>query len=206
MIIGTAGHIDHGKSALVEVLTGQRMDRHPAERRRGITLDLGFAPLSLPDGSVAGVIDVPGHEDLVRTMAAGASGVDAALLVVAADEGIMPQTEEHLLVLEQLGVPCGIPVITKRDLVDDDWLALVVDEVTGRTSRSTVAFTRPIPVSVRTGDGLDALRTAIAQLRDSGRVRHRDDLFRLPVDRVFSVAGSGTVVTGSCWSGAGTVW
>lgn len=202
MIVGAAGHIDHGKSTLIEALTGQRMDRHPAERRRGITLDLGFAPLALPDGSMAGVIDVPGHEDLVRTMAAGASGVDAALLVVAADEGIMPQTEEHLLVLEQLGVPCGIPVITKRDLVDDEWLALVVEEVAGRISRSTVAFTRPVPVSVRTGDGLDTLRAAIAQLRDSGRVRHRDDLFRLPVDRVFSVAGSGTVVTGSCWSGS----
>jgi selenocysteine-specific elongation factor len=202
MIITTAGHIDHGKSALVEALTGEPMDRRAAERRRGMTLDLGFAPLPLPDGLVAGVIDVPGHEDLIRTMAAGASGADAAILVVAADEGIMPQTEEHLLVLEQLGVPAGLPVITKRDLVGDEWLALVLDEVAVRTARSTVAFSAPVAVSVRTGAGLADVRAALAGLRGAGRVRHRDDLFRLPVDRVFSVAGTGTVVTGSCWSGS----
>lgn len=202
MIIATAGHIDHGKSALVAALSGRRMDRRPAEQRRGITLDLGFAPLELADGLVAGMIDVPGHEDLIRTMAAGASGVDAAVLVVAADEGIMPQTEEHLLVLEQLGVPCGIPVVSKCDLVDDDWAALVLGEVAARTARSSVAFSAPIAVSARTGTGLDALRAMLAGLRDRGRLRHRDDLFRLPVDRVFSVAGTGTVVTGSCWSGS----
>ena len=202
MIIVTAGHIDHGKSALVEALTGRAMDRHPAERRRGITLDLAFAPLALADGLVAGVIDVPGHEDLIRTMAAGASGADAALLVVAADEGIMPQTEEHLLVLEQLGVPSGLPVVTKRDVVGDEWLGLVLDEVGARTRRSPVAFAAPVAVSSRTGAGLDAVRSALVGLRESGRVRHRDDLFRLPVDRVFSVAGTGTVVTGSCWSGS----
>ena len=202
MIIVMAGHIDHGKSALVEALTGRPMDRHPAERRRGITLDLGFAPLALTDGLVAGVIDVPGHEDLIRTMAAGASGADAALLVVAADEGIMPQTEEHLLVLEQLGVPTGIPVVTKRDLVGDEWLGLVLDEVRAQTLRSSVRFAPPLAVSTRTREGLDAVRAAVAGLRESGRVRHRDDLFRLPVDRVFSVAGTGTVVTGSCWSGS----
>lgn len=201
MIIATAGHIDHGKSALVEALTGRPMDRRPAERRRGITLDLGFAPLAVAPGVVAGVIDVPGHEDLIRTMAAGASGADAALLVVAADEGIMPQTEEHLLVLEHLGVPNGLPVVTKRDLVGDEWLGLVMEEVCARAARSSVAFSAPIAVSARTGAGLDALRAALARLRDSGRVRHRDDLFRLPVDRVFTVAGTGTVVTGTCWSG-----
>ncbi len=205
MIIVTAGHIDHGKSALVEALTGRPMDRHPAERRRGITLDLGFAPLALADGVVAGVIDVPGHEDLIRTMAAGASGADAALLVVAADEGIMPQTEEHLLVLEQLGVPCGLPVVTKRDLVADEWLGLVLDELRARTARSSVAFGAPVAVSSRSGAGLDAVRSALGDLRASGRARQRDDLFRLPVDRVFSVAGTGTVVTGSAWSGSVTV-
>ncbi|HEU4829257.1 MAG TPA: selenocysteine-specific translation elongation factor [Gemmatimonadales bacterium] len=202
MIIGTAGHIDHGKSALVEALTGRRMDRLPAERQRGITLDLGFAPFMLPDGRVAGIIDVPGHEDLIRTMAAGASGVDVALLVVAADEGIMPQTEEHLLVLEQLGVPQGIPVITKRDLVDDEWLALVRDEVAARLARSTIPFGAPVAVSVRAGVGLNALRVAVGALAATGRARHRDDLFRLPVDRIFSVPGSGTIVTGTTGSGS----
>src|SRR5688572_4176783 len=160
MIIGTAGHIDHGKSTLVEALTNRPMDRLPAERRRGITLDLGFAPFQLPDGAIAGVIDVPGHEDLIRTMAAGASGVDVVLLVVAADEGIMPQTEEHLLVLEHLGVPCGIPVITKCDLVADDWRELVRDEVRVRLARSAVSFGPPVAVSARTGEGLGALRAA----------------------------------------------
>jgi selenocysteine-specific elongation factor len=202
MIIGTAGHIDHGKSALVEALTGRRMDRLPAERRRGITLDLGFAPLALPAGAVAGVIDVPGHEDLIRTMAAGASGVDLALLVVAADEGIMPQTEEHLLVLEQLGVPFGIPVITKRDLVTADWLEMVCGEVAARIAASPVRFEAPVAVSAATGEGLDLLRAAIAALSGQGRERARDDLFRLPVDRAFSLAGSGTVVTGTTTSGS----
>ena len=202
MIIGTAGHIDHGKSTLVEALTNRPMDRLPAERRRGITLDLGFAPLELPDGAIAGVIDVPGHEDLIRTMAAGASGVDVALLVVAADEGIMPQTEEHLLVLEQLGVPCGIPVLTKCDLVADDWRALVREEVAARLVRSSVSFGAPLPVSARTGEGLGALRAAIGALAGHGRSRLRDDLFRLPVDRAFSLAGTGTVVTGTTASGS----
>ena len=202
MIIGTAGHIDHGKSALIEALTGRRMDRLPAERRRGITLDLGFAPLALPEGRIAGVIDVPGHEDLIRTMAAGASGVDLALLVVAADEGIMPQTEEHLLVLEQLGVPFGIPVITKRDLATPDWLEMVSADVARRVTASPVRFEAPIAVSAITREGLDVLRAAIGALAGQGRERARDDLFRLPVDRAFSLAGSGTVVTGTTASGS----
>ena len=122
MIIGTAGHIDHGKSALVSALSGRPMDRLEEERRRGITIDLNFAPLPLPGGRVAGVVDVPGHEDFVRTMVAGASGIDVALLVIAADEGFMPQTIEHLAVLEHLGVPAAIPVVTKADLVEPDWL------------------------------------------------------------------------------------
>lgn len=202
MIIGTAGHIDHGKSTLVEALTHKPMDRLPAERRRGITLDLGFAPYELPDGAIAGVIDVPGHEDLIRTMAAGASGVDVALLVIAADEGIMPQTEEHLLVLEQLGVPYGIPVLTKCELVGDDWRELVRDEVRARLSQSPVSFGAPLAVSARTGEGLVALRAAIGALSGHGRERLREDLFRLPVDRAFSLAGIGTVVTGTGASGS----
>jgi selenocysteine-specific elongation factor len=125
MIIGTAGHIDHGKTALVRALTGVDTDRLPEEKRRGITIDLGFAPVELPNVGVAGVVDVPGHEAFVRTMLAGATGIDLALLVVAADEGVMPQTREHVAILSLLGVQAGVVALTKRDLVDDDWLDLV---------------------------------------------------------------------------------
>ncbi|MGH7579057.1 MAG: selenocysteine-specific translation elongation factor [Gemmatimonadales bacterium] len=201
MIIGTAGHIDHGKSALVTALTGRTMDRLAEERRRGITIDLNFAPLELGDGVVAGVVDVPGHEDFVRTMVAGASGVDLALLVVAADEGIMPQTLEHLAVLEHLRIPFGIPVVTKADLVDREWLELVAGELMERLSRSAVEFGPPVCVSVKTGEGIETLRERIAERSSALALRPRGDLFRLPVDRAFSVAGVGTVVTGTVWSG-----
>ena len=156
MIIGTAGHIDHGKSALVAALTGRPMDRLAEEKRRGITIDLNFAPLDLGEDGIAGVVDVPGHEDFVRTMVAGASGVDLALLVVAADEGIMPQTLEHLAVLEHLGVRAGIPVLAKADLVDRDWLELVAAELGERLAGSPVAFGPPVAVSAKTGEGIDA--------------------------------------------------
>jgi selenocysteine-specific elongation factor len=201
VIIGTAGHIDHGKSALVTALTGRAMDRLAEERRRGITIDLNFAPLDLGNGIIAGVVDVPGHEDFVRTMVAGASGVDLALLVVAADEGIMPQTLEHLAVLEHLRIPLGIPVVTKADLVDPDWLELVATELGERLSRSPVAFLPPIGVSAKTGVGVDELRRRIAERASAVEQRASGDLFRLPVDRAFSVAGVGTVVTGTAWSG-----
>ena len=201
MIIGTAGHIDHGKSALVAALTGRPMDRLAEERRRGITIDLNFAPLSLGNGTTAGVVDVPGHEDFVRTMVAGASGIDLALLVVAADEGIMPQTLEHLAVLEHLGVRAGIPVITKADLVDPDWLELVLAEVGDRLARSSVGFEAPIAVSAKSGLGLDGLRARLAARAAGLSPRLGADLFRLPVDRAFSLAGVGTVVTGTAWSG-----
>ncbi len=201
MIIGTAGHIDHGKSALVTALTGRAMDRLAEERRRGITIDLNFAPLELGRGEIAGVVDVPGHEDFVRTMVAGASGVDLALLVVAADEGIMPQTLEHLSVLEHLGVPLGIPVLTKCDLVDRDWLDLVALELSERLARSPIQFRPPVCVSAKTGEGLDDLHRRIAECAAAVGPRDSGDLFRLPVDRAFSVAGVGTVVTGTAWSG-----
>ena len=202
MIIGTAGHIDHGKSALIEALTGRRMDRLAEERARGITIDLNFAPLRLGDGRVAGVVDVPGHEDFVRTMVAGAAGMDLILLVIAADEGIMPQTREHLAIAEALGVPHGIPVLTKCDLADPEWLDLVRDEVAGWLAGSSIAFTAPTAVSARRGDGLDQLRAALDHL--AGQAKERDALapFRMPIDRAFSVAGAGTVVTGTVWSGA----
>jgi selenocysteine-specific elongation factor len=201
VIIGTAGHIDHGKSALVAALTGQAMDRLAEERRRGITIDLNFAPLQLAGGRTAGVVDVPGHEDFVRTMVAGASGIDLALLVIAADEGLMPQTLEHLAVLEHLGVEEGIPVVTKADLVDADWLDLVLAEVAERVSRSPVRFEAPLAVSARSGLGLDELRGRLEARAAALKPGRAADLFRMPVDRAFSVAGVGTVVTGTAWSG-----
>jgi selenocysteine-specific elongation factor len=202
VIVGTAGHIDHGKSALVTAITGHAVDRLAEERRRGITIDLNFAPLDLGDGVVGGVVDVPGHEDFVRTMVAGASGFDLALLVVAADEGIMPQTEEHLAILEQLAIPVGIPVITKADLVDPDWLELVVSELSERLRSSSVAFDPPAVVSAVTGRGIAELRERLRAHAINQSPRARADLFRLPIDRAFSVAGVGTVVTGTAWSGS----
>jgi selenocysteine-specific elongation factor len=201
VIVGTAGHIDHGKSALVTALTGRSMDRLAEERRRGITIDLNFAPLPLGADLVAGMVDVPGHEDFVRTMVAGASGIDLALLVVAADEGIMPQTVEHLAVLEQLGVRAAIPVLTKADLVEPEWLELVMTEVAQRLATSPVAFEAPIAVSAKTGQGIEELRSRLAVRAAELPARSAADLFRLPVDRAFSVAGVGTVVTGTAWSG-----
>jgi selenocysteine-specific elongation factor len=201
MIIGTAGHIDHGKSTLVAALTGVAMDRLVEERKREITIELNFAPLDLGNGRVAGVVDVPGHEDFIRTMVAGASGMDLALLVVAADEGIMPQTAEHLTILEQLGVAAGIPVITKADLADPEWLQLVALELSERLNASSVRFERPIAVSARTGAGLDELKARLVSRAEEITPRVVADAFRLPIDRVFSLSGVGTVVTGTAWSG-----
>lgn len=201
MIIGTAGHIDHGKSALVTALTGSAMDRLAEERRRGITIDLNFAPLRFEGVPPAGIVDVPGHEDFVRTMVAGASGIDLVLLVVDAAQGPQPQTWEHLAIVEQLGVPLGIPVITKADLADPEWLELVVAELNERLARSPVRFEAAAIVSSLTGQGIAELA---ARLRaHAAVVRERpDDAFRMPVDRAFSIAGVGTVVTGTPWSGS----
>ena len=200
-VVGTAGHIDHGKTALVKALTGVDTDRWEEEKRRGITIDLGFAPLPLPGGIHASVVDVPGHEGFVKNMLAGATGIDVALLVIAADEGIMPQTEEHLAIVELLGVRRGIPVLTKRDLVDDEWLGLVRNEVAERLSRSKVRWHAPIAVSALNGEGLEDLKQALVEVVEDLRERPAGDLFRLPIDRVFALAGAGTVVTGSTWSG-----
>jgi selenocysteine-specific elongation factor len=173
----------------------------PEEKRRGITIDLGFAPLDLPDVGVAGVVDVPGHEAFVRTMLAGATGIDVALLIVAADEGVMPQTREHVAILELLGIRGGVVALTKCDLVDDDWLDLVRLDV-GELLAGTALATAPmIPTSVVTGDGLSALRDALAAAASSDSPRREDDVFRMPIDRVFTVKGTGTVVTGTVWSG-----
>ena len=201
-VVGTAGHIDHGKTALVKALTGVDTDRWEEEKRRGITIDLGFAPLPLRGGHLqASIVDVPGHEGFVKNMLAGATGIDVALLVIAADEGVMPQTEEHLAIVELLGVRRGVPVLSKRDLVDDDWLALVRTEVAARLKTSRVRWEPPIAVSALTGAGLDELRAALADVAADLAERPAEDLFRLPIDRVFAVAGAGTVVTGSTWSG-----
>lgn len=201
MIIGTAGHIDHGKSTLVAALTGRPMDRLAEERRREITIDLNFAPLELGHGRTAGVVDVPGHEGFVRTMVAGASGIDLVLFAVAADEGIMPQTREHLSILEQLRVPVGIPVITKADLADADWLELVTTELADTLARSSVDFQSPVAVSVKSGVGLDTLKNRLRDYAAALPVKPVADAFRMPIDRVFSLAGVGTVVTGTSWSG-----
>lgn len=200
-VVGTAGHIDHGKTALVKALTGVDTDRWEEEKRRGITIDLGFAPIDLGEGLEASVVDVPGHEGFVRNMLAGATGIDVAILVVAADEGIMPQTTEHLAIVELLGVRRGIPVLTKRDLVDDDWLALVEADLTARLAASPVRWDPPVATSAVTGAGLGELRAALRRAAADLPARSEEDLFRLPIDRVFALAGAGTVVTGSTWSG-----
>lgn len=202
MIVGTAGHVDHGKSALVEALTGQGMDRLAEERRRGLTIELNFAVLDL-GAAQAGVVDVPGHEDLVRTMAAGASGMDVVLLVVAADEGIRPQTREHRAVLEALRVPYGIPVVTRADLAGPERAAAVAAEVAAWLAGSAVEFSAPVIVSARTGQGIAGLRDRLAAraVANHAGVGEADELFRLNVDRVFSAAGAGTIVTGSVIGG-----
>ena len=201
MIIGTAGHIDHGKTALVHALTGVDTDRLPEEKRRGITIDLGFAPVELPNVGVAGVVDVPGHEAFVRTMLAGATGIDLALLVVAADEGVMPQTREHVAILTLLGVQAGVVALTKRDLVDDDWLDLVRLELAELLIGTPLEDAAMIPTSVISGAGLSELRDALAHAAGAIVARPADDIFRLPIDRAFTVKGTGTVVTGTVWSG-----
>ena len=200
MILGTAGHIDHGKTTLVHRLTGVDTDRLPEEKRRGITIELGFAPLDLGDAGVVGVVDVPGHEAFVRTMVAGATGIDLALLVVAADEGIMPQTREHIAILDLLNVHTGVIALTKVDLVDEEWLALVEEEVREATA-NTLPGAPIIATSAKTGSGVDNLRAALVDALHHVAPRSDDDVFRLPVDRSFSVKGTGTVVTGTVWSG-----
>ncbi len=201
MILGTAGHIDHGKTALVRALTGVDTDRLPEEQRRGITIELGFAPLVLEGVGTIGVVDVPGHEAFVRTMVAGATGIDVALLVIAADEGPMPQTREHLAILELLGIRAGVIALTKTDLVDAEWLALVQEDVRALAASTPLAAAPIVSVSIVTGAGLPDLRRALASVVAAVPHRAEDDLFRLPVDRAFTVRGTGTVVTGTVWSG-----
>ena len=201
LVVGTAGHIDHGKTALVRALTGVDTDRLEEEKRRGITIDLGFAPLDL--GPLrASVVDVPGHEGFIRNMVAGATGVDLALLVVAADEGVMPQTREHLDILRLLGVTRGVVALTKCDLpAEPGWRELVAEEIHGAVETRFGARWPVVEVSATAGTGLESLRAALAA--EGARIPAREvrDRFRLPVDRTFALAGAGTIVTGTVWSG-----
>ena len=201
LIIGTAGHIDHGKTVLVKALTGKDTDRLAEEKERGISIDLGFAPLELSDGSVVGIVDVPGHENFVRNMMAGATGVDLALLVVAADDGVMPQTREHLAILDFLGVSRGVVAISKTDLVGEDLVKLVTEEVRELLESSALKKSMIIPVSAVTGSGINELKKELERV--AGEVRLKDEALpaRLPIDRVFTLKGIGTVVTGTLWSG-----
>jgi selenocysteine-specific elongation factor len=204
VVVGTAGHIDHGKTALVRALTGVDTDRLSEEKRRGITIELGFAHLALPGGTVAGVVDVPGHEKFVKSMAAGAGGIDVVLLVVAADEGVMPQTREHLDICRLLGVPRGLVVVTKADLLPglgEDWLPLLEEEIRTATAGTFLEGAAIIPVSAQSGEGLDRLREAIAAVVAEVPERPADGPLFLPVDRAFSLKGFGTVVTGTLLSG-----
>jgi selenocysteine-specific elongation factor len=196
-VLGTAGHIDHGKTALVRALTGVDTDRLPEEKTRGITIDLGFAPLALPSGALVSVVDVPGHEALVRTMVAGATGIDLLLLVVAADEGVMPQTREHLAICELLGLSRAVVALTKSDLVAPELMELAAAEVVDLLAGTPLAGAPVVPVSSRTGAGIEALRDAIAALAAAPPHTSRRGPPRLAVDRAFEMRGFGAVVTGT---------
>jgi len=201
IILGTAGHIDHGKTSLVKALTDIDTDRLKEEKERGITIELGFAHLQLPGGRNLGIVDVPGHEKFVKNMVAGATGIDIVALVVAADEGIMPQTREHLEICELLEVRQGIVVLTKIDMVDDEWLELVKEDVAGYLSGTFLADVPMVEVSSVTGEGLNDLIKILDELVNEIPARDSGHFFRLPVDRVFTMKGFGTVITGTTVSG-----
>ncbi len=201
IILGTAGHIDHGKTSLIKALTGINTDRLKEEQLRGITIELGFAYLELPSGQRLGIVDVPGHEKFVRNMVAGATGIDMVALVVAADEGIMPQTREHMEICALLGIRYGMVVLTKVDLVDEEWLALVEEEISDFTRGTFLDQAPVIPVSSATGQGLPELTQALDRISAQIPARTATGLFRLPVDRVFTMKGFGTVITGTLASG-----
>jgi selenocysteine-specific elongation factor len=200
-VLGTAGHIDHGKSVLIKALTGIDPDRLREEKERGMTIDLGFAWLKLPSGREVGIVDVPGHERFVKNMLAGVGGIDLALLIVAANEGVMPQTREHLAIIDLIGVRKGIAVVTKKDLVDEELLSLVRMEIEELLSTTTISEAPIMAVSALTGEGLPELVAAIDELLATAEPRPDRGNPRLPVDRVFTMSGSGTVVTGTLIDG-----
>src|SRR5438132_441633 len=186
-VVGTAGHVDHGKSTLIRALTGIDPDRLREEQERGMTIDLGFAWLTLPGGADVGIVDVPGHQDFIRNMLAGVGGIDAVVLVVAADEGVMPQTREHLAILELLGIERGVVALTKRDLVDDEWAALVRSEVRAALAATPLADAPLIDVSATTRRGLDDLLAALETVLGAAPARRDLARPRLPIDRAFTM-------------------
>ena len=200
LVLGTAGHIDHGKSSLILALTGTDPDRLVEEKKRGITIELGFAKLDLGDGRSMGVVDVPGHERFVRQMIAGATGIDVALLVIAADDGVMPQTREHVAVLQTLGVPTCVVALTKIDLCEREWVDMVAEEISAFLAGTPYAGAPIVPVSSRTGEGVEDVRAAIARACKGAVALHRESGMRQPVDRVFTIKGAGTIITGTLWS------
>jgi len=202
VILGTAGHIDHGKTSLIKALTDIDTDRLKEEKERGITIELGFAHLKLPSGELLGIVDVPGHEKFVKNMVAGATGIDLVALIIAADEGIMPQTREHMEICELLDIKNGLVVLTKTDMVEADWLELVREDVTAYLSGTFLEKAPLIDVSSVTGDGLDDLIKAIDEIVKVIPKRDPGNFFRLPIDRVFTMKGFGTVVTGTTISGS----
>src|SRR4030088_930011 len=201
-VVGTAGHIDHGKSTLIQALTKIDPDRLEEEKRRGMTIDLGFAYMTLPSGRRGGIIDVPGHQRFLKNMLAGVHGMDAVLLAIAADEGPRPQTREHLAIIDLLGIEHGLVVVTKVDLVDDAWLALVRDEVAGLLAGTSLQRAPIVAASSVTSVGLEELRTALDGERAKTVARPDVGRPRLPVDRSFAMSGFGTVVTGTLVGGA----
>jgi selenocysteine-specific elongation factor len=202
-VIGTAGHVDHGKSTLVKALTGIDPDRLREEKEREMTIDLGFAWLTLPSGEPVGIVDVPGHKDFIENMLAGIGGIDAALFVIAADEGVMPQTREHLAILDLLRISGGVVALTKLDMVEEEgWLDLVTAEVSETLDGTCLSGAPIVPVSARTGAGLDQLLTALDEVVAASQPRRDRGRPRLPVDRVFTISGFGTVVTGTLTDGS----
>jgi selenocysteine-specific elongation factor len=201
-ILGAAGHVDHGKTALITALTGTHTDRLKEERERGISIELGFAELDLGAGVMLGVVDMPGHEKFVKQMVSGAGGVDLAFLLVAADEGVMPQTVEHLEILDSLGVRSGVVVMSKVDLVDEEILAVATEEAMELVEGTFLEDKPIVAVSAHAGTGLDDLKQALRETALALPARREEGDFRLPVDRVFTLPGAGVVVTGTCWGGA----
>ena len=201
IILGTAGHVDHGKTALIKTLTGIDTDRLKEEKERGITIELGFAPLTLANGQKIGIVDVPGHEKFVKNMVAGAGGIDLVVMVIAADEGVMPQTREHLEICGLLGINRGLVALTKADMVDEDWLALVQEDIRDFLKGTFLETSPIIPLSSLTGVGLPDFLAALGKIISTLDERTDSGLFRLPVDRVFTMKGFGTVVTGTLASG-----
>lgn len=201
IVIGTAGHIDHGKTTLIKALTGIDCDRLKEEKERGITTELGFAHYKFGDDLMVGIVDVPGHEKFIRHMVAGAWGIDMALLIVAADEGVMPQTREHIDICELLGLKRGIVAVTKKDLVDDDMVELVKEDIEDFLKGRALEGSPIIPVSSTTGENIDLLKEAIQKGAQGIEERSKEGIFRLPVDRVFTIRGLGTIITGTCISG-----